>query len=150
MYGAPTGQSPGSHLFTVANISIRLQNFAHSGGTEFNRAYTETPAYPFGTPPALRLNNISVEFDFSGLVPPPSHVTFAFLDLGGIENLSINGGPAFVGDIGAAPTSLSGAGIKTSKFPVHGGAAGKFAARGAIQSLLIGGQELWIDLVCAE
>jgi len=76
-------------------------------------------------------------------------VTFEFLDMGGFENISVNGSPMFTGDISAVPGSLGGAAVSVSSTPAAGGKTGLVTLAGAIQKLRVGGQEFWINNVCA-
>jgi len=72
-----------------------------------------------------------------------------FLDMGGFENISVNGSPMFTGDISAVPGSLGGAAVSVSSTPAAGGKTGLVTLAGAIQKLRVGGQEFWINNVCA-
>ncbi len=78
-------------------------------------------------------------------------VELKYLDLGGYENLSINGSsPTYIGDLSAAPSPVPGVSVSMSVTPVTRGTAGVLTVTGAIKTLKIGGQELWIDEVCAS
>src|SRR4029079_3374402 len=72
-----------------------------------------------------------------------------YLDLGGTENLAVNGSAVFVGDIAAAPPAIGGVAVSVTAGPVPGGTRGTVVLTGNITSLRIGGQELWIDNICA-
>lgn len=147
-YGTPAGQHSGDVIFTTNGIPVSVHdfNFAGGGGT-FNLALIDVA--PFGSGQSLRTNNINLEFDFGNIGFVPSIVKFEFLDLGGIENIAVNGSPIFAGDFSALPASLGGATISVTTTPVAGGKKGIVTLVGAIQKLRIGGQEFWIDNVCA-
>jgi hypothetical protein len=53
----------------------------------------------------------------------------------------------FVGDLASAPPILGGVAVSVSASPVAGGTA---VLTGNVASLRIGGQELWIDNICAH
>jgi Concanavalin A-like lectin/glucanases superfamily len=147
-YGAPAGQHSGDVMFTTNGIPVSVYdfNFAGGGGT-FGLAKVDVA--PFGSGQSIRTNNINLEFDFGNIGFVPAAVKFEFLDLGGVENISVNSSPIFAGDISAVPGSLGGATVSVSTTPVTGGKEGLVTLAGAIQKLRIGGQEFWIDNVCA-
>ena len=158
-YGTPAGQTPGDIAFTASTITVRVQDFQFiAGGTTFNVATVDpamTTPTTFGTGQIMRLNNINLEFDFSGLSFQATQVDLKYLDLGGYENLSVNKStPAFVDDLSKAPPSLGGASLTVTAATVTGGKTGTITLTGSatapIQFLTIGGQELWIDEVCAR
>jgi hypothetical protein len=104
----------------------------------------------FGSDQSLRLNNINVEFDFSGVGFAVQEVTFEFLDLGGHENLSVNGSPIFAGELSAVGSPIDGVSASVTTTPVSGGNSGRVVLGGAVETVRVGGQELWIDNVCAR
>ena len=55
----------------------------------------------------------------------------------------------FVGDVASAPPTLGGVAVSVTASPVAGGTRGTVVLTGNITSLRIGGQELWIDNICA-
>lgn len=88
----------------------------------------------------LELNNISAQFDLSGVGFSVTQVTLDYMEFGGINNFSVNGSfhaPADITDIPAMPapgvTAVVGPDTITLTGPVH--------------SFTIGGQELSIDNV---
>ena len=148
MYGAPAGQHSGDVIFTANGIPVSVYDFnLTGGGTTFGQATVDVA--PFGSGQSMRTNNINLEFDFGSIGFVPAAVKFEFLDKGGFENISVNGSPIFAGDIAAVPGSLGGATVSVSTTPVPGGKQGFVTLAGPIQKLRIGGQELWIDNVCA-
>jgi hypothetical protein len=150
-YGEPVGNASGDVIFTTNGIMVSVHDFNLSGGgSTFNLARIELASALFGNGQTMRLNNINMEFDFSSLGFIPSEVTFEFLDLGGFENLSVNGSTIFAGELSSVPSPLSGVNVSISATPVSGGQKGVVTLSGAIQKLRIGGQEFWIDNVCAR
>jgi hypothetical protein len=151
-YGTPVGQNPGDVAFTTTNgVTVKVWDFHFTGGGgAFNLAKIDAAPVPFGSGQSIRTNNINLEFDFSQLGFQTSQVDFEFLDLGGLENLSVNGSPLFAGELSSAPTPIGGVSLAVSATPVTGGNKGTVTMRGAINTLRIGGQEFWIDSVCAR
>lgn len=116
-----------------------------------NVAQIDAPSARFGQGQTGRANNISYVFDFSGLAWRPSSVDFTFLDMGGLENFAVNGSAPHIGELTAAPASIGGAAVTSVSNPVQGGRSGAVSILGpAIGSVLVGGQELWLDEVCAR
>jgi hypothetical protein len=155
-YGQPAGQAPGDVAFTTANgITVRVRDFVLVNGTvTFNSANIETAPVAFGSGQSIRTNNINLEFDFTGIGFAPSLVKFEFVDLGGSQDIAINGGstPPFAGKLSAAPNPLNGVFIALSSAsvpPPTAGISGTVDLKGLVKNLEIGGQEYWIDNVCA-
>jgi hypothetical protein len=98
----------------------------------------------------MRTNNINLEFDFGNIGFVPREVSFEFLDLGGFENISVNGSSIFVGDLSAVPSPMGGINISVSTTPVTGGKKGIVILTGAVQKIRVGGLEFWIDNLCAR
>jgi hypothetical protein len=146
-YGAPAGHSSGDLVFTSNGVNVSVYDF---GGGTFNVAYIDVAPVPFGSGQSIRTNTINLEFDFSAVGFTTAEVQFEFLDKGGTENLSVNGSPVFAGELSAAPASLGGVSVAVYTAPVAGGKKGIVILRGAVQTLRVGGQELWLDNVCAR
>jgi hypothetical protein len=151
-YGRPVGQSPGDLAFISRRVRVTVEKFQLlNAGSAFEVAAIVTPPQPFAAGQSLRVNNIAVEFDFRGIGFRPTRAQVRFLDLGGLENLSVNGSPVFAGELAVAPTPLGGTAVAVSTAPLpppaHG-QTGTLKLTGPLQTLRIGGQELWIDQVC--
>jgi hypothetical protein len=150
-YGARAGHSSGDEILTTSGIAISVHEFTLlNGSTTFNEASIDVAPVAFGSNQSLRLNNINVEFDFTGIGALVREVDFEFLDLGGHENLSVNGSPMFVGELSSIGGPLNGVTTSVVSTPVSGGQAGRVVLTGTIESVRIGGQELWIDNLCAS
>ena len=146
-YGSPA-QTPGTKIFTAQGIGVSVQDFAFiGGGTTFNFARVEPATPTFGNGQIMHTNNITLEFDLGAL--HASSVTFAFLDLGGSEDLIVNGHP-FAGDLTSAPPQLGGTSVSVTTTPVAGGKKGTVTLTGPVKTLRVGGQEFWLDDVCAR
>ena len=150
-YGTPVGQAPGTAIFTSKGIKVSIQPFVFTGGGgTFNSARIETPPAPFGSGQTIRTNNLNLEFDFTAIGYPTSQVTFDYLDQGGSENISVNGSPIFAGDLPGTPNPIGGVTFAISAVPAAGGTSGTVTLTGVVKTLRIGGQEFWIDNVCAK
>ena len=150
-YGASAGNSSGDVVFTSNNIPVSVHDFVYvGGGGTFNKAYIDNAPRPFASGQSMRTNNINLKFDFSALAFTPSEVQFEFLDLGGFENLSVNGASLYAGEFTSAPSSAGGATVSTFTTAITGGKKGVMILTGSLNNVLIGGQELWIDNVCVR
>jgi len=153
-YGTPAGQISGDVAFTTPNgVTVSVWDFSYiGGGGAFNLAQIDAATGTFGSGQTMHTNNINLEFDFSGLGFQTSQVDFEFLDEGGFENISVNGipSPIYAGELSSAPTALGGVSLTVSTIPVTGGNKGTVTLKGAVKTLRIGGQEFWIDNVCAQ
>jgi len=150
-YGSPSGNQSGDVIFTTNGVKVSVYdfNFVGGGGT-FNVARIEIGPVSIGSGQNIRTNNINLEFDFSGIGFQTSEVQFEFLDLGGFENISVNGSPIFAGELSSTPSPIGGVSVAVYKAAVQGGNKGIMILRGAVQTLRVGGQEFWLDNVCAR
>lgn len=153
-YGKDAGgvivNPPGSLIFSiVGSVPVRIQNFNYSGGTSYGFARIE-PAVSFGSGKVINTNNVCLEFDFSG--NNIKEISIEFRDMGGTENLAVNGS-VYTGELTAVPATLGGAGVKVTSSPVTGGKIGKVTLKsvsGSINTVLIGGQEFHLDNLCYQ
>jgi hypothetical protein len=150
-YGDPVGQVPGDLAFTANGIPVTVWDFAFlsPGSGTFNLAEIDDQSAFFGSGQSIRSNNLNLEFDFSGIGFTTTQVTLEFLDLGGFENISIDGSPIIADDIQAFPATIGGVSLAVTTTPITGGFTGTLDLKGAVNTLRIGGQEFWIDNVCA-
>jgi len=155
-YGAPALNFPGQVVVTAANhIQMAVDTFkfiGHSPPVAFDVARIEIPPIPFATGQSIRTNNINLLFDFTSIGFIPQEVRFEFLEIIQTVNISVNGGVPFVGDLSKVPANLGGAAIAVAAMPVPpplNGSIGKVTLIGPVFSLKIGGEEFWIDNVCA-
>lgn len=154
MYGAPVGQVSGDLAFSVNAIDAYVYNFALiPAGTQFYRANTAWA--PVSLPgQSLRTILINMLFDLQNLGFPVRRVTLSYLDLGGYENLAVNASGIYRGQIAAAPAILGNSNVSVTSMatpPPVSGKTGTITITGPqINTFLIGGQELWIDNVCAH
>jgi len=151
-WGSPYGDAPGDWMFTEDGIPVHIDEYqAVTGGFFFN--YCEVTPAPagFGSGNSMLINNVVNVYDIAATGTTTTEVTFEFLDLGGEENLQVNGAPRYVGDLALAPAAIApGVTFSVVTAPVPGGIRGKVTLTGDVQRLLVGGQEFWIDEVCVK
>ncbi len=142
MYG--TGiNSPGEVIFTQNGISVAVYEFFYMGGGSTFGFAEVTTASVIGTGQDMRTGNINLMFDFSELGITPDFVTFDFADYGGYENLSLNGGTVYIGELTAAPAPPG-----LSMNITMSGSIGNAIIEGPVEKLLVGGQEFFLDNIC--
>lgn len=152
VFGAPVGTPIGAVVFVENAIPVSAQRFLQvTGAWSYNSMRIENAPGVFALAAGKtdHTNNINAGFDFTGVGFPVNKVTFHWLNLGGYENLSVNGSPIFVGQLSAPPAFLGGAAVGTVWGAVVGGKQGTTTLTGPITKILVGGQEEWLDDICA-
>jgi len=152
VFGAPVGTPPGAVIWVESAINVSVNPFRTTGGPfiyNWMRIENAPAVFTLGAGKTGHTNNINAGFDFTGLGFPVKRVEFVWLNLGGYENLSINGSPHFVGQLSAPPPAIAGVAVATAWAPVAGGKQGRTTLTGAITKIQVGGQEEWLDTVCA-
>jgi hypothetical protein len=96
----------------------------------------------------MGLNNVCLRFCLGGLPFVPGKVKFDFLHMGGFENYSANGHPVHVGEITTIP-NFPDAMASVTTIPVTGGYEGSVEVTGQLTEVWVGGQEFWMDHLCA-
>ena len=148
-WGGPHGQVPGDVAFVENGVPVLLDTFDYGTGTAFHEARIDPAFGGFGFLQVMGTNNINVVYDISALGMPVGQVTFEYADLGGMENIRVNGGPLHIGEITAAPNPIApGVFISIVTQAMPGGTHGHVTLAGDVQELLVGGQEFWMDNVC--
>lgn len=152
IWGSPAGHVPGQVVHVENSVQVAVQPFNWlGGGGSFNFAEVDFPPVAFANGQAAGPNNINLQFYFGNLGWLPTKVYFSYLDLGGHENLSVNGSLFYIGDLHLAPAVVGGRNVNVSSWAVPGGLAGHVRIwGGTIKHITVGGQEFWIDKVCAE
>jgi hypothetical protein len=139
--------NPSSLAFQTCSFDVTIENLVISGTNYFNFGKIEAATANFGTDHILNTNNVTFLFKNTGT--PITDVTFEYLDLGGTENLSVNG-VLHSGDLTAAPANLGGVNVSVSQVPITGGKKGTVKLNGSIQNFSIGGQEFFLDNICRK
>lgn len=149
-YGKPIGQSPRAVAFIENGIRVNVDRYEKTpGGYAFNQAQIESASPTFGTKNVIKVNNISLTFNFNGWPNGAQKVTLDFLEKGEFQNLSINGSPVYKGSLTKVPSRIGSVKI-TSTWSSGKGNKGTLELTGQIKTLSIGGQELWLDNVCGS
>lgn len=125
-----------------------------NGSTFFNQGKLDNPFDNFGTGQIWRFNNMCVVFDFTHLPKPVQSVSFDFYFAGGTDNFSVNGQTVVIDPIFNAPANIApNVTLTVVAGPSPGlpnNTVGKITLTGPIQTVQIGGQELWIDNLCTD
>jgi hypothetical protein len=152
--GGMHGDSPGDVIFTENGIQVSVHKFYHPppDPPSFGEAsvVAALTAPPFGSVNIAQINNINLGFDFTGLAFVPSTVTFDWRDWGGHENLKVNGSGVYIGELTAAPTPMGGVGVSHVWAAGVGVKQGTTTLTGAVSTFGVGGQEFYLDNVCAN
>ena len=144
-WGSSAGHSSGDLVHNESGIVVSVHNFQWTSGGTFGNATVDNSWFT-SSPNSVNTNNINLGFDFTALPSLPSQVAIKFRDMGGFENLSLNGSPITVGELsGGAGGGLTWTVISS---PIPGGRTGKLTVNGPLHSLVIGGQEFWVDTLC--
>ena len=155
-WGSGVGTPPGTVIFVESGIPVTIRQFLSGGVWFYGGTRIEFPPPPgVGVGQTARINNVNLDFDFTGLPFPVKTVTFEWLDIGGVENLRVDGSGVWVGELNAPPAALGGQPIVSVVTIALGGSndQGKMQIGGAgvpVKRVWVGGQELWIDRVCAN
>jgi hypothetical protein len=150
-WGTPAGHSSGDVVHTEKGIKVSVQDFYWSATqTTFRKTKADT-SFMSSSEKAINTNNINLEFDFTDLFFSPDKVVVIFRDTGGIENISVNGSSVLIGELASGSTSGVTWTVADSPEPNNPhNRVGTLTIDGDVEKLKIGGQEFWIDSVCAE
>ena len=147
-YGRPAGQRIGDLAFIEDNIHVTVDNFYTRGQTVyFEYAEILSPPSGFGSGQSIHATNINLRFDFSSLGYPVTRASFQYQDMGGLVNLATDD-VAFRGELSEYAGSLGLASVEVTSTLVDGGERGTVVLTGAMDGIIIGGENIWIDDVC--
>ncbi len=136
--------------FIDSGITMRVTNFTWGNGNPAPnpRVNIDNGQNSGGSGLDARLNNGTLSFGFG----PVDKVSLRYGDYGGNENLVVNGSLLNVGDISDQNgVNVGGATITITTLSTNISLTiGDLIIEGDISSFGIGGQELWIDEVCAS
>ena len=142
-FGANYGDSPGDVAFTEQGVVVSVENFTLGAFTGFSLAEVSNDGNLPGQ--SMWVSNINLKFDFSGLGFTVDRVTFDFQDFGGAENVAVNGSAIVEGEL--ASGTVGGVPLTVNRSLSLGLGDGTLV--GNVQDLTIGGQEFFLDNVCA-
>ncbi len=142
VWGTPA-HVPGQVVHVENGIMVSVEKFFIGTTTAFSHARIEPPPVPgFGVGQNAKTQYINLGFSFQQLGWTPNRVRFLFHDpsFSSVENLIVNGA-LHKGPIQGAPAVLGGVSVTV--------AGGVVDLVGPVGSLKVGGQQLWIDELCA-
>jgi len=149
-WGGPYGDSPGDLIFNEDGIDVSLDLFDDGISPMFNVASITSAFAPIGTDNVISPSNINLVYDFAGLGAIDS-VTVDFFDGAGVENLEINGETLHIGELEAMPNNIASGVILYVDYTDYSTyQVGKITLVGDVQTMKIGGQQFYIDNVCAH
>lgn len=155
-WGNSAGQPPLTYVHFENGIRVFTEQFSLAGGgVAYRDARIGVPPFAFSTTQAAWTRHINLIFDFSGVPFVPSAYTFDYYDPNGpgaYENLRVNGSAVFIGELDSPPVALAGVPIGVSAGPFAAPPAGDWARiklGAGVSRLVVGGQDLWLDTVCA-
>ena len=149
-WGSSYGNVPGDLIFNEDGIDVALDIFDTGSGLVFNNASIASAFAPIGTDNVIAPSNINLVYDFAGLGTVDS-VTIDFFDGAGVENLEINGETLHIGEFEAMPNNIaSGVTLYVDYTDYSTYQVGKITLVGDVQKMKIGGQQFYIDNVCAH
>jgi hypothetical protein len=151
-WGSPFGDAPGDLLFVEDGIPVYIGEYqAGTGGWFYNYCEITNALLGFGTANVMLINNVVNLYDIAATGLISNTVTFEYLDLGGTENLEVNGAPRYVGELDLAPVNIApGVTCSVVTWAVPGGKRGEVTLTGQVDKLVVGGQEFWIDNICVK
>jgi len=135
---------------TTSGKDIIVNKFQYASGvwTTSGSARVDSRNYAQGSGYDLNARNVNLNFKFDY---PLSEITLKFGELGGNNNIEINGEFKNIRDlIELNGTSLGGVQIIVNATQPEHNWYGMIILSGTINDFSIGGQELWLDDVCTK
>jgi len=143
---------PGGIIYSTGSVDFYIDELhSLSGFVGFNYVEADNSVSTYtGSGIALMTNNVTAGFDLSSI--DVDTLCFDFVDMGGHEELTINGAtfltPDGYGELVTAPATLGGVTVSVTGSSIGFGFVGSVVLVGDVTDLKIGGQEFWIDNVC--
>jgi hypothetical protein len=138
-------------IYASCMFTIRAAKLDLDGVGYFDYARGENAPIFWGDGNVLKTNKATLHFINTGTVLPVK-ITFDYLDMSGINNLSVNG-ILYSGELSAVPANLGDISISISTTPITSpakGTKGTVTLSGAIKEFKIGGKEFYLDNICFE
>jgi len=136
--------------FTTSGKQVKVERFQWGGGawTDEGRARVDGRHYARGSGRDMNAGNVNLKFLFDY---PISKLSLKFAEFGGNVNLRINGDHRNTSDFIDLHGSTVGGVLVDVQAVQEGGHNwyGSMTLTGTIDDVAIGGQELWLDDVCA-
>jgi hypothetical protein len=144
-----TYKNPNDSITSFCWYETRTDKLEINGNTYYNFGRLEQAPPNFGSGQVFNTNNSALKFTAIGIAKPVV-ITFDYLDMGGTENLSING-HLYIGELNKAPISFGNVTVSITSNPVPlpaKGKSGTVTITGLVKEFKIGGQEFYLDNVC--
>lgn len=143
---------PGEVIFIEDNIPVQIGEIDWGAATGYDQCQVVAPGIPgFGFDRVMWLGNVSNTYDIAALGIQTAMVTFEYADLGGVENLQVNGAALYIGDMHLAPAAIApGVTCVVNTYSITGGLGGEVTLIGDVQKLRVAGQEFMIDNICVK
>jgi hypothetical protein len=134
--------------FIDSGVVVNAHPFVWSNGTAYSGGFAQVGNAGFagGSGLEIQANNINLELDFGGSL---TGLSFRFGEYGGNLNIEINGDFRNFNNFSDID-GLTIGGVSVSATNGLGNDKGQVRLSGPIDSLIVGGQELWIDDICPE
>lgn len=149
-WSASSGLSPGDLMFEEGGYEFTLSPLTLGGGsTTLNKVEIVPGPFPAIVNDGLRFDNAAFKAGPSS-GPVTDHISFFYSYGGGVNMLELNSvlaGPAGLPSLWNG-LSIGGVAVQVDWAPTVFGEAGEITLSGPIETLVLGGQELWIDNLC--
>ncbi len=145
---APGTQFAVGQTFYTSGTNLAVERFQWANGswTTDGKARIDAGTRAGGTGREINANNVNLRFKFDY---PLKKITLKFAELGGNNNVMVNGDFRNVGNLVALNgTTLGGAAVTVTATQQGNNWRGVIVLDGAIREFSIGGQELWLDDIC--
>lgn len=145
---APGTQYPVGQTFYTSGTNITVEQFqwANNIWTTDGKARIDATNHARGTGREINANNVNLRFRFDY---PLKKITLKFAELGGNNNMMVNGDFRNVGNLVSLNNlTVGGVTVTVTATAVGGNWYGIIVLDGAIKEFSIGGQELWLDDIC--
>jgi hypothetical protein len=136
--------------FATSGTTVKVEQFQWGNGIWNAGGFAEVDGnnYAQGSGNAARAGGVNLNFKFNY---PADSITLKFGELGGNNNIRINGEFKNVRDfIDINNTTIGGVLVKVSAVQQGSNWYGSIELDGNIDDFAIGGQELWLDDVCCD
>ena len=138
-------------IYACCRFTIKAAKLDSNGVGYLDYARSETAPFFWGDSNVLRTNKATLHFINTGPLLPVK-ISFDYLDMGGGNNLSVNG-DLYSGELNKAPSTLGDVNVSVSSTPITSPAKGNkgiITLIGSIKEFKIGGQEFYVDNLCFE
>jgi len=140
-YGVGVNQ-PGDGIFSENGIAVSIERSLFN---VFETATVDGWASREFPTTSMTIGNVNLRFDLTRLGFAAQIVSFEYTDLGGDEELGINGSVFRFDTFRDAEPSLNGVNVTVTETPALGGIKGTVTLEGSLNSVTIGGQEFAMD-----